>query len=66
MARPAMGVRWGGEACAAAQPAAGRKEQAVPLALDLAAGARRLEDEEALWPLDGHRTVNGARIVHID
>ena len=23
MARPAMGVRWGGEACAAAQPAAG-------------------------------------------
>ena len=23
MARPPMGVRWGGEACAAAQPAAG-------------------------------------------
>ena len=23
MARPAMGVRWGGEACAAAQPATG-------------------------------------------
>ena len=23
MARPVMGVRWGGEACAAAQPAAG-------------------------------------------
>ena len=30
MARPVMGVRWGGEACAAAQPAAGRREQAVP------------------------------------
>ena len=30
MARPAMGVRWGGEACAVAQPAAGRSEQAVP------------------------------------
>ena len=29
MARPAMGVWWGGEACAAAQPAAGRREQAV-------------------------------------
>ena len=26
MARPAMGERWGGEACAAAQPAAGRRE----------------------------------------
>ena len=33
MARPAMGVWWGGEACAAAQPAAGRREQAVPPAL---------------------------------
>ena len=33
MARPAMGVRWGSEACAAAQPAAGRREQAVPPAL---------------------------------
>ena len=30
MARPAMGVRWGGEACAAAEPTAGRREQAVP------------------------------------
>ena len=30
MARPAMGVRWGGEACAAAQLAVGRREQAVP------------------------------------
>ena len=33
MARPAMGVRWDGEAYAAAQPAAGRREQAVPLPL---------------------------------
>ena len=33
MARPAMGVRWGGEACAIAEPAAGRREQAVPPAL---------------------------------
>ena len=33
MARPAMGVRWGGEACAAAQSAAGRRQQAVPPAL---------------------------------
>ena len=30
MARPVMGVWWGGEACAVAQPAAGRREQAVP------------------------------------
>ena len=30
MARPVMGVLWGGEACAAAQAAAGRREQAVP------------------------------------
>ena len=30
MARPAMGVRWGGEAYAAAQPAVGRREHAVP------------------------------------
>ena len=30
MARLAMGVWWGGEACVAAQPAAGRREQAVP------------------------------------
>ena len=35
-----MGVRWGGEACAAAQPAAGRREQAVPPAFE------RLEQEE--------------------
>ena len=33
MARPAMGVRWGGEAYAAAEPAAGRRKQAAPPAL---------------------------------
>ena len=33
MARPAMGVWWGGEACAAAQPATRRREQAAPPAL---------------------------------
>ena len=31
-----------------------------------AAEARRPEVEEALRPLGGHRTVIGARIVHID
>ena len=41
MARPAMGVRWGGEACGAAQPAAGRREQAVCRRL-----FERLEQEE--------------------
>ena len=57
MARPAMRVRWGGEACAAAQPAARRREQAVPPALVWVVGSRRPEVEEALWPLDGHPTV---------
>ena len=57
MARPAMGVRWGGEACAAVEPAAGRREQAVPPALVRAAGAGRAEIEEARRPLDGHPTV---------
>ena len=57
MARPAMGVRWGGEACVAVEPAAGRREQAVPRALVLAAGARRAEIEEARRPLDGHPIV---------
>ena len=33
MARPAMAVWWGGDACAAAQPTVGRREQAVPPAL---------------------------------
>ena len=41
MARPAMGVRWGSEACAAAQPAAGRREQAAHRRL-----FERLEQEE--------------------
>ena len=31
-----------------------------------AAGARRLEVEEALRPLDGHRRVTAARIVYVD
>ena len=57
MARPAMGVRWGGEACAAALPAAGRSEQAVPPALVLAALAGIAEIEEARRPLDGNPTV---------
>ena len=57
MARPAMGVRWGGEACAIAQPAAGRREQAVPPAVLRAAGAGRAEIEEARRPFDGHPTV---------
>ena len=57
MARPAMGVRWGGEACAAVEPAAGRREQAVPPALVWADGAGRAEIEEARRPLDGHPTV---------
>ena len=65
MATLAMGVRWGGEACAAAQPAVGRREQAVPPALVSAAGAGIAQIEEALRPLDGYRTVTGARIVHI-
>ena len=37
-----MGVRWGGEACAVAQPAA---------------GGGRAEIEEARWQLDEHPTV---------
>ena len=52
MARLAMGVRWGGEACAAAQLAAGMREQAVPPELVLAAGARRSDIEEVARPLD--------------
>ena len=43
----------------------GRQEQAARPTLVWAAGARRPEVEEAL-PLDGHRTVTGARIVYID
>ena len=52
MARSAMGVRWGGEACAAAQPAAGMREQAVSPELVWAARARRSDIEEAARPLD--------------
>ena len=44
----------------------GRQEHAARPALLWAAGARRPEVEEALRSLDGHRTVSGARIVHID
>ena len=44
----------------------GRQEQAAWPMLVWAGGARRLEVEEALRQLDRHRTVAGARIVHID
>ena len=44
----------------------GMQEPVAWPALVWAAGARRLEVEEALWPLDEHRTVTGARILHID
>ena len=43
-----------------------RQEHEARPALVWAAGARRPEVEEALRPLDGHRTVTGAIIVHID
>ncbi len=43
-----------------------RQEQAARPALVWVAGARRPEVEEALRSLDGHRTVNVARIVYID
>ena len=42
-----------------------RQEQAARPALLWTARARRPEVEEALWPLDGHRMVTRARIVHI-
>ena len=42
-----------------------RQEQEARKTLVWAAGARRLEVEEALRPLDGHRTVTRARIMHI-
>ena len=44
----------------------GRQEQAAWSALVWAVGARRPEVEEARRPLDGHRTVTAAGIVHID
>ena len=53
MARPAMGVRWGGEACAAAQPAVGRRDQAFPPAL-----VERLEQEEQRLKKHGGRWMD--------
>ena len=47
-------------------PTAGRQEQAARPALLWAVGARRPEVEEALRPLDGHRTITAARIIYID
>ena len=51
MARPAVGVRWGGEAYAAAQPAAERREQAVPRHLfeRLEQEEQRLEKHDGRW-----------------
>ena len=46
MARVVMGVRWGGQACTAAQPAAGRREQAVPPALE---EEQRLKKHDGRW-----------------
>ena len=65
MAWPAVGVVGGGEASAASQPAMGGRSMRHDRLL-WAAGARRPEVEEALRPLDGHRTVTAARIVYID
>ena len=47
------------------QPSEAEASGPAGAGLVLAAGARRQEVEEALRPLDGHRTVTGARIVHI-
>ena len=44
----------------------GRQEPAARPTLVWAAGARRPEVEEALRPLDGHRTITAAIIVYID
>ena len=55
--------RWGDEACAAAQPAAGRQEQAVSPALVWAAGSRRGAVEEVAGPFDSNPMVTAARIV---
>ena len=52
MARPAMGVRWGGEACTAAQPVAGRRDQAVRRLFE------RLEQEEQRLKKDDGRWMN--------
>ena len=64
MAWPAVGIVGGGEASAAAQPATGG--HAARPTLLWAAGATRLEVEEALRPLDGHHTVTAGRTVYID
>ena len=59
----------GGSSMGAVRPLTaghGRQEQAARPALLWAAGATRLEVEEALRPLDGHRTITAARIVYID
>ena len=58
------GLASGGSSMGAVRPP--RQEQAARLALLWAAGPRRPEVEEALRPLDGHRTVTAARIVYID
>ena len=55
--------RWGQRGITADH---GRQEHATRPALLWAAGARRPEVEEALRPLDGHRTITAARIVYID
>ena len=57
MARPAMGVQWGGEAYAAEEPTVLRREQAVPPAPVSAAGAGWAEIEKTRRPLDGHPTI---------
>ena len=44
----------------------GRQEHAARPALLWVVGPRRPEVEEALRPLDGHRTVTEARIGYID
>ena len=48
---PAMGVRWGVEACVAVEPAVGRREQAVPPALFewLEQEEQRLKKHDGRW-----------------
>ena len=59
MAWLAVGVVWGRSGLRGSTAGHGRQEQAARPALLWAAGARRPEVEEALWPLDGHHTVTG-------
>ena len=61
MARPALGVRWGGEACAAAQPAAGRREQAVPPVL-----FERLVQEEQRLKKQQDRSIQIQRLLLLE